>query len=274
MHRRSKICFVLTLLVMTLHFIQTWFAFHSSLVLFENISAICLFLCFGYDYYLVMSKDADKKVYLEYAGKIIRHDMHSGINTYIPRGIHSLKRKLPEEVILKYKLGNSIQLIEDGLIHTQTVYQGVKAFTNLVRKDAILETELCDLKEILHDYLSRTAYAQNVSIDTLPLVKVNPALFCTAIDNLIRNGLKYNDNKKKMVVIMMEGNDLLVIDNGRGIGQHDFERLSQPYVRGNNQIEAGSGLGLNITRAILDEHGFSIQYKKLEVGTEVAVRVL
>ena len=38
-----------------------------------------------------------KNVYLEHAAKIIRHDMHSGINTYIPRGIKSLKRRLTEE---------------------------------------------------------------------------------------------------------------------------------------------------------------------------------
>ena len=28
-----------------------------------------------------------KKIYLDYTAKILRHDMHSGINTYIPRGI-------------------------------------------------------------------------------------------------------------------------------------------------------------------------------------------
>ena len=35
-----------------------------------------------------------KNTYLEHAAKILRHDMHSGINTYIPRGIRSLERRL------------------------------------------------------------------------------------------------------------------------------------------------------------------------------------
>ena len=35
---------------------------------------------------------------------------------------------------------------------------------------------------------------------------VNGPLFCTAIDNLIRNGLKYNDSKTKLVKFLI--NDL------------------------------------------------------------------
>ena len=41
-----------------------------------------------------------KTVYLEHAAKILRHDIHSGINTYIPRGI-----KIPlKDELLKSKL--------------------------------------------------------------------------------------------------------------------------------------------------------------------------
>ncbi len=35
-----------------------------------------------------------KNSYLEHAARIIRHDMHSGINTYMPRGISSLEKRL------------------------------------------------------------------------------------------------------------------------------------------------------------------------------------
>jgi len=44
-----------------------------------------------------------KNSYLEHAARIIRHDMHSGINTYMPRGINSLEKRLtPEDIqILK-----------------------------------------------------------------------------------------------------------------------------------------------------------------------------
>ena len=45
-------------------------------------------------------KEVDRKnAYLEHAAKILRHDMHSGINTYIPRGIKSLERRLSKLLV-------------------------------------------------------------------------------------------------------------------------------------------------------------------------------
>ena len=62
-----------------------------------------------------------KNGYLEHAAKILRHDMHSGINTYIPRGLSSLKRRLTEENIKDLKIGSPLKMISEGLIHTQKV---------------------------------------------------------------------------------------------------------------------------------------------------------
>jgi len=42
--------------------------------------------------------------------------------------------------------------------------------------------------------------------------------------------------------------------------------LSQPYTRKEDQQESGTGLGLNICIAILEEHNFTIECKKLEEG--------
>jgi hypothetical protein len=45
-----------------------------------------------------------KNSYLEHAARIIRHDMHSGINTYMPRGISSLEKRLTIEDIQRLKI--------------------------------------------------------------------------------------------------------------------------------------------------------------------------
>ena len=70
-------------------------------------------------------------------------------------------------------------------------------FTNLVREGNVLSTEKLNLQDIILDYLSNTSYSDQVLVNVLPSVEVNESLFCTAIDNLIRNGLKYNDSKAK-----------------------------------------------------------------------------
>jgi signal transduction histidine kinase len=214
-----------------------------------------------------------QNTYLEHAAKILRHDMHSGINTYIPRGISSLERRVPDSVIAELKIEAPLKMIKEGLAHSQKVYKGVYEFTNLVKKDAVLDRADHNLKTILENYLASTSYKSQVIIDELPIVSVNESLFCTALDNLIRNGLKYNDSDLKLVKIYME-NDLLILqDNGRGITQQEFDTLSQPYTRKEGQKETGSGLGLNICIAILQEHGFGISCEKNNIGTKLKIRL-
>jgi len=218
-------------------------------------------------------QEIDKKnSYLEHAAKILRHDMHSGINTYMPRGVTSLERRLKPEDIENLKLESPLKMIKEGLKHSQKVYKGVYEFTNLVKKDAVLTKTTCNISEILHDYLNSTAYSSQVKIDELVTLDVNESLFCTAIDNLIRNGLKYNDSDSKFVKIYMEDDSIVIQDNGRGMTQKDFDHLSQPYTRKEGQKESGTGLGLNICIAILKEHGFSITCEKNEIGTKIKIK--
>jgi len=215
-----------------------------------------------------------KNSYLGHAAKILRHDMHSGINTYMPRGLTSLKRRLSEEQIKELKIASPLKMLEEGLKHTQKVYSGVKEFTNLVKEEAQLDKKPYNLKEILSDYLSSTSYTKQVAIDHLPIIDVNEPLFCTAIDNLIRNGLKYNDSSTKSVMIFMENDSTLVVqDNGRGMTQQEFVELAKPYTRRKNQKESGSGLGLNICISILREHGFSITAEKINPGTKLRIKI-
>jgi len=224
----------------------------------------------------------DKNVYLEHAAKILRHDMHSGINTYIPRGLKSLKRRLGEKKIKELKIDKPLKLISEGLTHTQEVYKGVFEFTNLVKEGAKLETEKFQLHELLKCYLKRTSYCDKVKIDWLPKAEVNPSLFCTAIDNLIRNGLRYNDSDTKWVRITSDqeknsfglyDNYIFIEDNGRGMTNEEFFEFAKPYVRKEGQKESGSGLGLNICTLILKEHGFSISCEKTDFGTKLSIKL-
>ena len=113
-----------------------------------------------------------------------------------------------------------------------------------------------------------------IIIKDLISLEVNEALFCTAIDNLVRNGLKYNDNPTKIVTIFMQDDSTLCIqDNGRGMSQEEFIELSKPYIRKENQKENGSGLGLNICIAIMEEHKFKVTAEKLEEGTKLKIKL-
>jgi len=212
-----------------------------------------------------------KNTYLEHAAKILRHDMHSGINIYIPRGIKSLERRLSQQKMSDLKILPPFKMIKEGLTHTQKVYKGVYEFTNLVKKDAVLNVSFCNLNKILSEYLDTTSYKSQVKIDKLINLDVNESLFCTAIDNLIRNGLKYNESNTKIIRIFMEDEYLIVQDNGVGMTQEEFIQYSKPYTRKDSNIQAGSGLGLNICVAILKEHGFEVLCEKNKIGTKIKI---
>lgn len=284
--KRSRIALLIAALIMfTFFLVQTCVVFEIC----ENTYSLDLFgylcvLAFMPPFFMVVFEFLRKKeevaselnkknIYLEHAAKIIRHDMHSGINTYLPRGIKSLQRRLTEEDIDRLKIKSPMQLISDGLFHAQKVYAGVYEFTNLVKENASMTKNLLSVKEILVDYLKLTAYQQQVILDdNLPTIEVNEPLFCTAVDNLIRNGLKYNDSPTKWVKIYKEGKHICIEDNGRGLSNEEFIKLSEPYTRKKNQKENGTGLGLNICVQILNEHGFSIVAEKTKTGTKLKIK--
>lgn len=214
-------------------------------------------------------KDISKKnTYLEHAARIIRHDFHSGINTYIPRGITSLEKRLTSDDVKNLKLELPIKMIKDGLNHTQKVYKSVYEFTNLVKQHVVLEKNKVNLKDILVKYLSNTSYSNQVVIHDLIDLKVNEVLFCTAVDNLIRNGLKYNNNTDKEVVIFMEDNQLVIEDNGIGFTQEQLEKVTNKKSKDDE-----TGLGLSICLAILTEHGFSLTCEKINTGTKMKIKI-
>ena len=291
MSTHSKVCLSVSLFIMGSFFIV------QSLVVFGYIKASYLVALFGYACILsftppffsfvreflqtISSSELElleelkiKNTYLEHAAKILRHDMHSGINTYLPRGIKSLKRRLSDEQIKAFKLEAPLRLLTDGLEHSQQVYRGVFEFTNLVKDGEKISLTTTNLSSCLRDYLKRTSYADQIMIEPLGSEMVNEPLFCTAVDNLIRNGLKYNDSPSKCVRIFRIDKDCIgVRDNGRGLSSEEFKELSKPYARKKDQKEKGTGLGLNICVAIFKEHGFEVSAEKLDDGTLMRIKL-
>lgn len=169
-------------------------------------------------------KDIIKKnSFLDFAARVIRHDMHSGINTYIPRGLSSLEKRLTDEQIKQLKIESPLQLIKEGLNHTQRVYKIVYEFTNLVKQNAVLDKQEVNLNDVINKFITKTSYVDQVEVEQLPTIKVNEILFWNSIDNLIKNGIKYNDSQDKKVKIYMDGQSLIVEDNGNGFTQKQFE---------------------------------------------------
>jgi signal transduction histidine kinase len=144
----------------------------------------------------------------------------------------------------------------------------VYAFTDLVKFNKKLPKEKVNVGECLRKHLEKAGYSDQIEINLDIEMEINVSLFCTAIDNLIRNGLKYNDSKRKFVLLYLDKNNAICIkDNGRGLSKKDFFEYCKPYSRKVGQKEPGSGLGLNIAQTIIKEHGFKLDCEKIIKGT-------
>ena len=216
---------------------------------------------------------AKKNSYLEHAARIIRHDMHSGINTYMPRGISSLEKRLTTEDIQRLKIEGALKMVKEGLNHTQRVYKSVYEFTNLVKQNVVLNKSLVDVKNLIWTYILPNSYSSQVEISDLGEMEVNEILFCNAVENLIKNGLSYNDSEVKKIKIYNEEEYLIVEDNGRGFSQKDFDKHLKKYSKKADVTGDEKGLGLNICVAILEEHGFKLTCEKIDTGTKMKIKI-
>ena len=220
-----------------------------------------------------ISDIAKKNSYLEHAARIIRHDMHSGINTYMPRGITSLEKRLTAEDIQRLKIEGALKMVKEGLNHTQKVYKSVYEFTNLVKQNVVLNKSVVNLKDLIWKYISPNSYSSQVEISDLGDMEVNETLFCNAVENLIKNGLSYNDSEVKKVKIYNEEEYLIVEDNGKGFSQKQLEKHLTKYSKKADVTGEEKGLGLNICVAILEEHGFKLSCEKIEGGTRMKIKI-
>jgi signal transduction histidine kinase len=110
------------------------------------------------------------------------------------------------------------------------------------------------------------------------LASIDPKWFQRIIDNLIANAIKYNPSGTAITVsISPIEQHLLIItitDNGKGMDNETLEKLFQRYYRGTNTSDTsnGTGLGLTITKQLVQLHGGSINVKSApHKGTTVRI---
>jgi len=86
-----------------------------------------------------------------------------------------------------------------------------------------------------------------------------------AVNNLLDNAIKYS-GKEDIVLLKMfatgEELHLQVIDEGPGISDIDREKIFEKYYRGSKRQTKGTGLGLYLTKKIVQTHNGTIRIEK------------
>ena len=118
--------------------------------------------------------------------------------------------------------------------------------------------------EIVQPHATRKAIEIRSSVvEALPRINGDEGSLTEVLVNLLGNAVKYSfPNGKITVRAEAQGPQVLisVTDTGVGIAKEDLPHLFQDFVRGQAQPEgtAGCGLGLAISRRIVEVHGGAI----------------
>jgi signal transduction histidine kinase len=141
-------------------------------------------------------------------------------------------------------------------------------------------TDLVDLVGDVSEAHRRLASAQGVTVTieaprSLPDVIVDPVRVREVVANLIVNSLRaMPDGGALRLGVSDEGSSVLITveDSGTGMSADEVDRAFERFHKGS--ISSGSGLGLTISRDLIEAHGGSIAMEsKPGMGTIVSVQV-
>jgi len=101
-------------------------------------------------------------------------------------------------------------------------------------------------------------------------VKVDSDRLKQILSNLLANAINYSGNGSKVcITVAAEENyvKFAIKDNGQGIPKEDLEYIFEKFYRGDKsrQADGGTGLGLNISKSLVELHGGKI-WAESEMG--------
>ena len=131
--------------------------------------------------------------------------------------------------------------------------------------DRDIKFEMIALGDIMNqvlDHLHMTIEERSAKVDLTPLPDVTghgPQLV-QLFQNLIGNGIKYNEQQEPVIKVAAEHAEnewlITVEDNGIGIPENKLKAVFEPFQRLWSQDDYdGTGLGLAICRKIVERHG-------------------
>lgn len=166
----------------------------------------------------------------------------------------------------------AIELLEDekGKQHFEKIFNRLEFLVNqllmmekLATKNLELKLECHSLENLINSGISLllSEDKNNVIIDLKESIKIKADnnIFPIAVKNLIDNGLKFSEDGK--VKIVVENKKIEFRNKGKR-PSIDVDMIFEPFIKETTlKNQSGLGLGLYITKFILDLHKISINYK-------------
>lgn len=180
-----------------------------------------------------------------------------------------------------------IEKLEESCQHSFEIIDDVLEKSSVEEKDDKVKKEYCDIHKLVGKAVSTLYYtAQKKNIKILTSLQpntyafVHPKKLQRALENLLSNAVKFSHRNGKVEVSLYgNGNSLFIKVEDFGLGMDDHQKAllfqKDPLIGKEGTFgEKSSGLGMNIVKGILHQHGGDIMVESKEsVGTKFLIEL-
>lgn len=196
----------------------------------------------------------------------ISHELRTPLTS-----VYGVSQLLLRDSTLNEEIRSYLEISHSGIIRLKELVDNLLDASQLDIKQLNLNLEEQDLSEVMRECVKELMYlasSRQINIDLdLPneiYYNVDKNRFSQSIINLISNAIKNTPSRGKIRIELKESEnliDIIVEDNGVGITLEEKEKLFQKFgkiERYGQDLDVdieGAGLGLYITKEIVELHG-------------------
>ncbi len=202
---------------------------------------------------------------------IAAHELKTPLTSLMLQAQGLMKALMPENLasLNRDKAATTVERVERSARRLNQLVDQLLEINRVTNDRIILAREAVDLVTVVRDVIGRTAElatAAKVSLQFVAPARLvgqwDPDRVTMVVSNLISNAIKYGANHPVDITVVDEGERarLEVKDRGIGISAEDQQRIFGRFERAvPSRHYGGFGLGLWISRRVIEAHGGSIQ---------------
>jgi two-component system osmolarity sensor histidine kinase EnvZ len=184
---------------------------------------------------------------------------------------HDLRTPLTRMKLALELLGNDavVDELRSDVVEMEHMINGYLDFVRGEGGEEPVETDIALLLDDLAQTMRREGTPLSLALPREYVIPVRPNAIRRCLGNLIGNARRHGSHVWLTGLVVADGIDILVDDDGPGIPPADRERVFQPFIRldpSRNPSTGGIGLGLTIARDVARGHGGEVRLETSPQG--------
>lgn len=201
---------------------------------------------------------------------MVGHDLRNPLQSITGATYFLEKRRAPN---LDDKEREMLEVIKSGIKYSNSIITDLLEYS----KELKLQPELITLKRLIRDTLTLVLIPENIKVldltEPIPM-KIDVNQMQRALTNLIENAVESMPNGGKITIEarkLKEMVEISITDTGTGITEDSLRKIWMPLY---TTKPKGIGLGLAVTKRIIEAHNGSVQAESIVgQGSKFTIRI-